>query len=78
MENMNIYCNTWSDKAYKGIVVNQNIIYLFSKSFSLGECSAMQCNRECRLPEEGKTNKYYIMWAPTGVSTPPHTPLDWD
>ena len=36
-------CNTWSDKALKGIVVYQNIIYFFSKSFRSGQCNAMQC-----------------------------------
>ena len=41
-----------SDKDLKGIVVNQNIIYIFP--YLLVWVSAMQYNVECRLPEEGK------------------------
>ena len=35
MGNKDISCNTWSDKAFKGIVVNQNWNYVCSHNLNL-------------------------------------------
>ena len=61
MGNMDIWCIIWSDKALKGIVVNQNIIYFYAYSFSEMQCNAcerkMQADVILKEPLRGDTRR---------------------